>query len=635
MNNLSQARVRQALEKADLGTLRIALFQATRDPEIAAMVPEPQVVRGGAGVTYQLPEKYRSALVDKGVEFLANDLNQFECQVPDDQELRELMEMAGDPLDDTEFFARREIPALDPFPWAAKWHRGRPALPNDFLVVIVGAGFGGIGMGVQLENLGIPYIVFERRGEVGGTWSINTYPGARVDTPSAVYEYSFEKCYPWKEYFAQQAEVRQYLEYVSEKYGVAKNLRLNVDVKGADFDSVTSRWRVNVVGPNGASETVTANFVISASGLFASPRQLDVEGVDDFRGEIFHTTEWSAERDVTGKNVAIIGNGSTGIQLLGQVAAKANKVKVFQRTPQWISPREQYGALVSDEIQWLMKNVPYYWNWSRYTGALSTMNLYGLLTPDPDWQANGGLFSKQNDAVRNFLETYIKDQVDNRLDLVAKLTPQYPPFARRMVVDNGWYKALLRDNVELVTEPIARFTPSGIESLAGSQYNVDVVVTATGFSVEKYVWPADYVGLNGVHLQDKWSEEGTKAYLGMMVPMFPNFFILYGPNSQNTSGGGAGLPTQIEIWSKYVGTVIVETIEKGCRSVEVEAEAFDRFYERLEEVSQNTIWLVDEISSGRNYYVSNGRLLVNQPWPHNDWHNMITRPDFTDLQMSA
>jgi len=204
-----------------------------------------------------------------------------------------------------------------------------------------------------------------------------------------------------------------------------------------------------------------------------------------------------------------------------------------------------------------------------------------------------------------------------------------------MIVDNGWYKALLRDNVELVTDPIARVTPGGIETTTGVQYDVDMVVTATGFSVEKYVWPADYVGLDGVHLQSKWSEEGARAYLGMMVPMFPNFFIMYGPNSQNTSGGGAGLPTQIEIWSRYIGTIIVEAIERNCRRIEVETAAFRRFYARLDETAQGTIWLIDQRSSGRNYYVSNGRLLVNQPWPHNDWHDMITNPDLADFKMSA
>jgi len=635
MTNLSQARVRQALQQADLSTLRLALYQATHDPEIVAMSPEPQTVRGGAGVTYQVPERYRSVLVEKGVQLLATGREPIKHRIPDDQELRRLMEMAGDPLDDAEFIARREIPAFDPFPWAANWTSNRPNLPEDFLVVIVGAGFGGIGMAVQLENLDIPYVVLERRQEVGGVWSINTYPGARVDTPSAVYEYSFEKRYPWREYFARQPEVRKYIEYVSEKYGVSKNLRLGVTVKGAQFDAASSHWRVNVAKPDGTEETIVANFVISASGLFASPKQLDVEGVDQFCGEIFHTTEWSAERSVAGKNVAVIGNGSTGTQLLDQVSKDARSVTVFQRTPQWISPREQYGAPVSDELRWLMENVPYYWNWSRYTGALSTMNLYGLLTPDPDWQASGGLFSRQNDAVRTFLLQYIKDQVHERADLVAKLTPQYPPFARRMVVDNGWYRALLKDNVELVTDPIVRFVPSGIETSTGALYGVDTVVTATGFSVEKYVWPADYVGLNGVRLHDRWSEEGARAYLGMMVPMFPNFFIMYGPNSQNTSGGGAGLPTQIEIWSKYIGSVIVETIERGCSAVQVQSEAFAKFYGNLDEAARNTIWLIDENSSGRNYYVNNGRLLVNQPWPHNHWHDMITRPRFSDLQMSS
>jgi len=141
--------------------------------------------------------------------------------------------------------------------------------------------------------------------------------------------------------------------------------------------------------------------------------------------------------------------------------------------------------------------------------------------------------------------------------------------------------------------------------------------------------------LEGVHLQDKWAEDGTKAYMGMMVPMFPNFFIMYGPNSQNTSGGGAGLPTQIEIWSRYIASVIMATIENDCSTVQVEQSAFDSFYDNLDRAAQNTIWLLDESSSARNYYVCRGRLLVNQPWPHNDWHNMITRPNFADLHMSA
>jgi len=141
--------------------------------------------------------------------------------------------------------------------------------------------------------------------------------------------------------------------------------------------------------------------------------------------------------------------------------------------------------------------------------------------------------------------------------------------------------------------------------------------------------------VDGVHLQDIWSGEGPRAYLGMMVPMFPNFFILYGPNSQNTSGGGAGLPTQIEIWSKYIGTIIVEAIEQNCRRIEVDPVAFSSFYEELDEVAERTIWLLDEKSSGRNYYVSKGRLLVNQPWPHNDWHDMITNPDLAHFKMSA
>jgi 4-hydroxyacetophenone monooxygenase len=450
-----------------------------------------------------------------------------------------------------------------------------------------------------------------------------------------MYAFSFEKAYPWAEYFAKQPEVRAYLEHVARKFGVYQHIRFNHDVKAGTYDESSSAWQLDVVDENGTQKKVPANFVINATGLFATPNKLAVDGVELFKGELVHSTEWSKDHTASGKSVAIVGNGSTGVQLLKAVANEASRVHVFQRTPQWITPRERYGLPVSDEARWLNGNMPYYWNWTRYTEAMPVINLYGMLVPDRKWQAQGGLFNEQNDALRGVLTEYIKNQVHGRADLIEKLTPDYPPFARRMIVDNGWYRSLLRDNVELVTTPISKITSDGIVTTDGQKRPVDMIISAVGFSVEKYVWPADYVGVGGVHLEDRWSQDGIRAYLGMMVYGFPNFFIMYGPNSQSISGGGATLPPQIEMWTNYIANVIVAALENGYAATDVRPEAFKEYNKRLDDAANGLIWLVDKSSIGRNYYVLNGRLQVNIPWQYLEWHQMLSQPNFADLVFSA
>jgi 4-hydroxyacetophenone monooxygenase len=595
------------------------------------------LVRGGAGTSYIVAERHHDTLIEKAVVFMMNEAPSHVRRVPDTETLRALMVVVngGETLADEEFGVRKYIPAFEPFPWGAKWRNGPAKIPDDFLVAIVGTGFSGIGMAVQLEMLGIPYVVFERRHELGGVWSINTYPDARVDTPSAMYTFSFEKAFPWTEYFAKQPEVRAYLEHVARKFQVYEHIRFHHEVKGGAYEESSSTWSLDVVDQTGRHKKVRANFVINATGLFASPKELDVDGVQAFKGELVHSTEWSKHHTAVGKSVAIIGNGSTGVQLLQAVANEASHVHVFQRTPQWITPRERYGDPVSAEIRWLNENMPYYWNWTRYTEAIPVIDLYGYLLPDREWQAQGGFFNEQNDALRESLTNYISTQLQGRTDLIERLTPNYPPFARRMIVDNGWYRSLLRDNVELVTTPISQITANGIVTSDGKMRSLDMIISAVGFSVEKYVWPADYVGVGSVHLQDRWDEVGIRAYLGMMVYGFPNFFIMYGPNSQSVSGGGATLPPQVEMWSNYIAKIIVASIENGCAAADVRREAFEKYNERLDETANELIWLVDKSSLGRNYYVINGRLQVNVPWRYLDWHEMLSKPNFDDLAFSS
>ena len=635
---MDESFVRRAVESADINAVRMALLTATGDEQLAAMKPVRAVVRGGAGITYALPAEDREIVIAKAVKFLLTEAPHHTPRTLDDDELRAMMENAagGEPLTDEQFGVRRSIPAFDKFPHFQAWQGPPPPIPEGFHVAIIGAGFSGVAMAVQLEQLGLPYTIYERRFELGGTWSINTYPDARVDTASSNYEYSFEKAYPWSEHFAKQAEVKAYIEHVARKYGVYEHIRFNHDVKAGAFDAASCTWTLEVADEGGERHKVKANFVVSASGLFASPRDLEIEGVETFGGEIVHSTEWSPERHTaSGKAVAVIGNGSTGVQLLGRVAEEASQVHVFQRTPQWITPRENYGDPITPEARWILTTMPYLWNWSRYTGAMPNIDLYAFFVPDPQWQAAGGQFNARNDALRDFLKEYIKQQVDGRQDLIEQLTPDYPVWSRRMIVDNKWYRALLRDNVELVTTPISKITPTGVLTTDGQERPVDMIISAVGFAVEKYVWPADYVGLDGVHLQDRWDAEGVRAYLGMMVHGFPNFFMMYGPNSQNLGAGGGGLQSQMETWTGYIARMIMTVLESGAGSIDVQTPAFNEHNRQLDEAASGLIWMVDETSRERNYYVINGRLQVNSPFPSVTWHKMLTDPRFEDFDLSA
>jgi 4-hydroxyacetophenone monooxygenase len=623
-NAVDEAFIRRALDLADLAAVRVALYQATGDADLAA-----------SGPVAQLSADDRERLIAKAVQFLQGDAATTVLAEPDDVELRRLMEMAtGVAMTDDEFVARRGLPAFEAHPWSCDWSGAKPELPEGFLVAIVGAGFSGIAAGVQMQRLGIPYVIFERRHEVGGVWSINKYPDARVDTLSLTYEYNFEKNYPWSEYFGRQAEVRGYLEHVAKKYGLWDNLRFDSDLQSAHFDEDRSVWHLSIGKSDGTTRKIEANVVISAVGVFANPKFPDLAGSEDFDGLIVHPTEWSDEYDVAGKTVAVLGNGSTGVQLLAPIAREAKQVYVFQRTPQWISPRPRYGQPVEPEVRWLLDAMPGYWNWARYLAVAALFTSHEYMVPDPKWQATGGLINPKNDQMRTDLTAYIKAQVNNREDLVEKLVPDYAPMARRPVVDNGWYAALTRDNVELVTEGIDRLTKTGIDTTDGQHRHVDMVVTATGFDVIKYLWPAEYVGQNGERLHDRWGKDGPRAHLGMMVPGFPNMFMLYGPNSQPVSGG-TSLPSWYQIWSSYIGKCLMGMIEGGYTQVQVTESAHDEYNEALDEEAAGLVLLTDAGSVEKNYYVNEyGRLQVNAPWQTPYFFARSIAPDWAELELS-
>ena len=619
------AFIRRAVEASDLAALRAALYQASGDPELAELGP----------VASLSPEDH-ARLVSRAAHLLETELDGYTLHVPSDEELRRLMDLVlGVPTIDGHFEIRRKFLAFETYPFLYDRPNNAAEIPEGFEVAIIGAGFSGIAMAVQLDRLGIPYVIYERRSEIGGTWSIHKYPDIRVDTLSITYEFSFEDQYPWNEYFARGEEVRGYLEFIAKKYGVFDRIRFEHDLEDATFNEDRSIWHLKLRRAGGAREEHEVKAVVSAAGLFSTPKLPDILGADEFEGTILHPTQWSSEYDLRGKRVAVIGNGSTGVQLVAPIAEEALRLHVFQRTPQWISPRPNYGRPIEPEVQWLFDNVPGYWNWCRYTSIIGLFTWHeDFLIPDPEWERQGGHITRQSEALRDFLIEYIREQTDGRSDLIEKLIPDYAPMVRRPVVDNGWYKALTRENVELVTDGIARLTKTGIETVDGKHRDVDIIVFATGFDVEKYLWPAEYHGENGANLRKFWSESSPRAYLGMLVPHFPNLFIMYGPNSQPVSGG-VSLPSWFQIWAAYVGQCLTTMIEGGYSTVAVSESAFEQYNARLDIEASGLAFITDKGSVERNYYVdASGRVLVNTPFETADLYAMMKTPNRDEIEFS-
>ena len=619
------AFIRRAVELADLNAIKLALFQLTGDETVAALPVEAA-----------MSADEKAMLIDRAAAWLVSNAGPADLPEPPEAQLRRMMDMVtGGTMGDLEFAARRDLTGFKQFPYMAEWTAARPAAADAFKVAVIGSGFGGISAAVQLSQLGIAYTVYERRPEPGGVWSINRYPDVRVDTISVTYEFLFERDHEWDEYFGRGPDVREYLGKVSRKYGVWDNSRFGHDLKQARFDESRKLWVLEFETPDGIV-VEEANAIISCAGLFATPKVIDFAGKTDFEGRVIHTAQWTDDVDLAGKKVATIGNGSTGVQLLGTVARQAEHVTVFQRTPQWIMPRDKYGQPIEPEVKWLVRNLPGYWNWWRYSQTSSIFETHALMQTDPEWQAKGGLVSKGNDAIRADLTAYITAQTGGRPDLMAKLVPDYAPFSRRPIVDNGWYRALTRDNVELVTSPIKRLVPKGIETEDGAVHEIDVFITATGYDVVRYLWPAQYIGTGGVNLHEEWGAgDGPRAYVGMMHPRFPNLFTLYGPNSQPISGGPAQ-PVWFAIWAAFAAQCIVRVIESGHESIEVTQGAYDRYNRELDAESRKLIQMSKEGGVDRNYYVNaeQGRLQVNAPFYSPYFHQLCSDIRWEDMKLA-
>jgi 4-hydroxyacetophenone monooxygenase len=486
--------------------------------------------------------------------------------------------------------------------------------PEGFEVLVVGAGLSGIAMGRRLLEAGVPFTIAEKNPTVGGTWLENAYPGAAVDVPSALYSFSFAP-HDWQHVFASRDALLAYLEEISAP--IRDRIEFDTTVEKLAWDDASRSWTAETVG-DGTRQVRSFSVVVSAVGGLNRPKLPAVDGLDTFSGPVVHTARWPQDLEVDGRRVGVIGNGASAIQVVPAIAGRVAELAVFQRSPQWVAPFKQYLQPVPHDLRWLVGAVPLYRIWARLrAGWTFNDRVHGALQKDPEWPHPERAVSATNDAHRRHFTRYIEEQLQGHPGLIEKATPSYPPFGKRILLDTGWYAALKRPNVELVTASIERVQPGGVLTADGAFHELDVLVCATGFDATRYLAPMEVRGRSGLTLRDAWDDDDARAYLGMTVPDYPNLFILYGPNTQ--AGHGGSLVGTAEVQIHHILDLLAKMRERGAVVAECRRDVHERFAAEVDRRHERMIWT----HPGMNTYYRNsrGRVVVSSPFRVVDyWH---------------
>ena len=503
---------------------------------------------------------------------------------------------------------------------------------ENFNVLIIGAGFSGICAAIKLDQLGIRWTLADTNAEIGGTWLANDYPEAGVDTPNHFYSFTFAPNHKWPKYFSKQLDVLNYCKSVAERFKITERISLNTKVVSTTWDESSQTWKVVLRDQNGKSRETRANVVISGVGQLNRPKKLFIKGIESFSGPCFHSAQWRHDVDLAGRRVAIIGTGASSMQILRTVASQASHVTIFQRSPQWVRPSNDYHRDVKPQTMWLFENVPYYFDWYRFglfwrfgDGLLPT------LRRDETWPHLQRSMNSRNDKHRVQLTEYLLTQLEGRTDLVDKTLPDYPPYGKRILVDNDWYKTLTRDNVELVASGVDRIDDNQVVALDGSSRQFDVIILATGFEAGKMLASVAVTGRNGVTLRETWGDDNPRAYKGMTMPNFPNLFCLYGPNTNVAHGGSVIF--QAECQMRYITSCITQMIESKISSVDVRSEVHDAYNKAVDDEHDQLVWSHPGMDSW--YKNSQGRIFSPMPWRFVDYWSMTHDADLSDYLVTA
>ena len=624
-------RLQAALAEADLRVLLMVMFQVSGDE---CWLQEPYCPRRDvkliadedAGFTPELQAEIRAA----ALQMLADrDLPQAH-PVPDEALLLRMMSVClGEQVAPEYAPTMREQMGFAPVLEGITRLEAAPD-SNQLPVIIVGAGISGIVLGKMLLEQGIPFLIFDKNSQVGGTWWENTYPGCGVDTPNHAYSFSFGPRYPWRRFFSPRADIQNYLEQTAAAANLYPHIEFNTQIEQARWDSDNACWQVTVRSP--AGESVVRGFAfVSAVGQLNLPALPTLQGMDDFERPIFHSSDWPTNLDLVGKRVAVVGTGASAMQIVPTIADTVAELTVYQRSPQWARPIPRFHDELSESAHWLVEHVPFYAAWLRFTVLWRYGDgLLPFLRKDPDWPHPERSMNRVNEKHRLELLTHIENTLGDRQDLLQKCIPDYPPYGKRMLLDNGWFETLLKPNVELVTAGIDHLDSKAIVSADGARREFDVVVLATGFQVGKMAARLNITGREGVRLEDEWADDDPNAYLGVSVAGFPNLFCMMGPGTGLGHGGSAIF--QAEVQARYVAECVTGMLNSGDRSMEVKTAVQQEFVDRLDAEHAQMIWMHPGL---RTYYRNaKGRVFSLLPWRVVDYWHMARRVNRDDYRFS-
>jgi 4-hydroxyacetophenone monooxygenase len=623
--------IRAALAEAHYPSLAAALVHITGDAGCVRGDARPVYAFFGDGQG-GLTEAQRGHIADAAFEALGalRDHRRPLPAPPPSATIREMMNfVAGAEIPDRYVPFLLEELSLEGEDRIADRGEDVPAAKKQaFHVLIIGAGMSGILAAIRLGQAGIPYTIVDKNADVGGTWFENAYPGCRVDNPNHMYCYSFEPNHDWPHHYSTQDALLAYFRGVADKYGVRARVRYRTEIVDTRYDESRAVWMSRARRADGGEDMIESNAVITAVGQLNRPRLPDIKGVGNFKGPAFHSARWDHAIDLKGKRVLVIGTGASAFQFVPAIAPDVGEMHVFQRTPPWLGATPNYHDPVSEGQKWLLKHVPYYAQWYRFwLFWMLTDGLLSYISVDPQWQGSSGAVSAANDQLRALLTGYARAQAGDDDDLFRKVVPTYPFGGKRSVRDNGvWLAAFKRPNIHLIDDPIEEITATGVRTKSGKDYAGDVLVYGTGFQASRFLVPMAVKGRDGCDLHAQWAGD-ARAYLGITLPGFPNFFMMYGPNTNIVVNGSIIFFSECEI--RYILGCIETLLRGGHAAMEPKPAVHDAFNLEVDAANRQMAWGVPQTS---NWYKNEtGRVSQNWPFALVDYWNATHAPNPADF----
>jgi cation diffusion facilitator CzcD-associated flavoprotein CzcO len=469
----------------------------------------------------------------------------------------------------------------------------------DHQVVIVGAGFGGMGAAIEFKRLGVDdLLIIEREDDLGGTWHVNHYPGLAVDIASVTYSYSFAPNPYWSRMFAPGAELKKYAEHIADRFDLRRHMQFNVAVNGARWDEESQIWVISLA--DGTS--VTGRYLVTATGFLSQPNKPDINGINDFAGTVIHTAAWDDSHDLTGERVAVIGTGATAVQLIPEIAKQTGELTVYQRTPIWVVPK--IDGPIPERVQRMFARAPIT---QRIARLLNTSMLEAMMvTAVLHFKQAKRLNARAARMGMRHLHKQVKDP-----ELRRKLTPDYDFGCKRPTFSNSYFPTFTKPNVHLETTSIDHFDATGIVTVDGRKTEIDTLVLATGYNIWDINFPAiEIIGREGRNLGKWWRDNRFQAYEGVAVPMFPNYITLASPYSYS----GLSYFTTIESQMRHIKRLFGELKRRRATTFEVTQAANDEFLARVRKKLTSSVFNVGQCDTARSYYFNqHGEAAILRP----------------------